>query len=85
MEPFIKKYHRHGNYVFWPDLASSHYAKNVIGHLYSKKINFVPKWLNPKKLEKLPEKVRKSNQINNQKNELECGTEANECSWQKTG
>ena len=24
--PFIKKYHKHDKYVFWPDQASAHYA-----------------------------------------------------------
>ncbi|CAM4824796.1 unnamed protein product [Rotaria magnacalcarata] len=25
---FIRRYHADNNYIFWPDLASSHYAKN---------------------------------------------------------
>ena len=29
LEPMIKKYYPDGGYVFWPDLASSHYAKSV--------------------------------------------------------
>ena len=29
--PFIRKYHSNNNYKFWPNLASSHYAKKVIG------------------------------------------------------
>ncbi len=45
--PFIKKYHRNDQYVFWPDQASAHYAKEVIEWLNSKKIEFVPKYLNP--------------------------------------
>jgi hypothetical protein len=45
--PFIKKYHRNNQYVFWPDQASAHYAKEVIDWLNSKKIEFVPKYLNP--------------------------------------
>ena len=28
--PFIKKYHLDNNYIFWPDLASSHYAETVL-------------------------------------------------------
>ena len=28
--PFLRKYHPDGKYVFWPDQASSHYAKKVI-------------------------------------------------------
>lgn len=35
--PFIKKYHSDNNFVFWPDLASSHYANSVINHLRMKK------------------------------------------------
>lgn len=42
--PFIKK---HTNYVFWPDLASSHYAKSVIEYLRAQNINFVEKSENP--------------------------------------
>jgi transposase len=45
--PFIKKYHSDDNYVFWPDLASSHYAKSVISHLREEKVNFVEKEDNP--------------------------------------
>ena len=43
----LKKYHRNDQYVFWPDQASAHYAKEVIDWLNSKKIEFVPKYLNP--------------------------------------
>ena len=45
--PFIQKYHKHDNYVFWPDQASSHYAKEVLDWLKSKKIEFLPKNINP--------------------------------------
>jgi len=44
---FIKIYHRNDQYVFWPDKASAHYAKEVIDWLNSNKIEFVPKYLNP--------------------------------------
>lgn len=47
LTPFIQKYHSDGNYVFWPDLASSHYAKSVLSHLREKNINFVEKADNP--------------------------------------
>lgn len=33
--------------IFWPDLATSHYAKTVIEELKKKNINFVPKLENP--------------------------------------
>jgi len=45
--PMIKKYYSGGNYVFWPDLASSHYAKSVQEYLVKKNIPFVPKSDNP--------------------------------------
>lgn len=45
--PFICKYHQDNNYVFWPDLASSHYAKKVIEYLDHRNINYVPKEDNP--------------------------------------
>ena len=42
--PFIKK---HKDYVFWPDLASSHYAKSVIEYFNENNICYVPKIENP--------------------------------------
>ena len=45
--PFIKKHHPEGNFVFWPDLASAHYAKSVTSYLISKNITFVQKADNP--------------------------------------
>ena len=45
--PFIKRFHSDGQYVFWPDLASSHYAKTVIEYFRDKKVNFVEKEDNP--------------------------------------
>ncbi|KAL4492613.1 hypothetical protein ABPG72_007726 [Tetrahymena utriculariae] len=45
--PFIKKYHSEEDYIFWPDLASSHYAKTVIDFLQQKQICFVDKKDNP--------------------------------------
>jgi hypothetical protein len=33
--------------VFWPDLASAHYAKTMIAYLREKKVNFVEKSDNP--------------------------------------
>lgn len=45
--PFIERYHSHGKYIFWPDLASAHYAKSVISYLNEKNINFVKKNENP--------------------------------------
>ena len=45
--PFINEHHRDDNYVFWPDLASSHYAKSVTDWLKQNNIPFVPKAMNP--------------------------------------
>ena len=44
--PSIQKYHSDGNYVFWPDLASSHYANTVVAHL-KENVIFVEKIDNP--------------------------------------
>ena len=47
LKKFIDKYHSDNNYVFWPDLASSHYAKSVL-EAYSKLgIKYLPKDANP--------------------------------------
>ena len=45
--PFIEKHHSDGKYKFWPDLASSHYAKVVVDYFRAKKISFVQKIENP--------------------------------------
>jgi hypothetical protein len=48
--PFIKKHHQNGDYVFWPDLASSHYAKSVTNWMDKKNVKYVPKLINPANL-----------------------------------
>lgn len=45
--PFIEELHSDGNYLFWPDLASCHYAHDVIDTFVETGINFVHKDLNP--------------------------------------
>ena len=45
--PFINAHHADGNYVFWPDLATSHYAKTVIDCYEAHGISFVKKVDNP--------------------------------------
>ena len=45
--PFIKAHHSDGKYLFWPDLASAHYAKTVTGFFDEKNINYVKKKDNP--------------------------------------
>ncbi|CAF1570933.1 unnamed protein product [Rotaria magnacalcarata] len=49
---FIRRYHADNNYIFWPDLASSHYAKTTITWLNQQNIHFVPKQVNPPNLPK---------------------------------
>lgn len=48
--PFIRKHHSESKYVFWPDLASSHYAETTCDFLIEKNINFVEKFENPANL-----------------------------------
>jgi hypothetical protein len=43
----IRQHYPQGGYVFWPDLASSHYANSVTNYLMSENVNFVPKDINP--------------------------------------
>jgi hypothetical protein len=45
--PFINAHHADDNYLFWPDLASSHYAKTVTDYYKAKNIKFVKKVDNP--------------------------------------
>lgn len=48
--PFLKEYHSDNNYLFWPDLASAHYAKSVVEFYEEQKVNFVEKQDNPANL-----------------------------------
>lgn len=48
--PYIKQNHIDGNYVFWPDLASSHYATKVQQEMRRQNLNFVEKCDNPANL-----------------------------------
>jgi transposase len=45
--PYIRDNYQNDQYVFWPDLASSHYAKIVVDHLRQENIYFVEKEDNP--------------------------------------
>ena len=45
--PFIAAHHHDGNYLFWPDLASCHYARTTICLFQELNIKFVPKEKNP--------------------------------------
>lgn len=40
---YIRKHYLDDGYVFWPDLASSHYARNVVEALRAENIEFVQK------------------------------------------
>ena len=48
--PFIEEHHKGSQYVFWPDKASSHYAKIVTDYLDEHNITYVPKEINPANL-----------------------------------
>jgi len=41
--PWIKKHYPDGKYIFWPDLASSHYANPVLKVLADEKIKILDK------------------------------------------
>ncbi|CAF1093130.1 unnamed protein product [Didymodactylos carnosus] len=43
----FNKLHPDDKYIFWPDLASSHYAKQTTEWLNERKVAFVPKCANP--------------------------------------
>lgn len=45
--PFIQEHHSDGQYLFWPDKASSHYAKSVTSYFEEKKLKYVLKEDNP--------------------------------------
>ena len=48
--PFIEKYHSQDEIIFWPDLATSHYAESVCDFLIESKIDYVGKYENPANL-----------------------------------
>lgn len=48
--PFLNLHHSDGNYQFWPDLASSHYAESVMDYMIENGVNFVEKYDNPANL-----------------------------------
>ena len=47
LKKFIDTYHSDGNYIFWPDLASSHYAKTVQEEYKNLGIKYLAKDANP--------------------------------------
>lgn len=44
---FINQHHADGNYMFWPDLASAHYARATREWLEARNIPYVPRIDNP--------------------------------------
>ena len=46
-QTFINRHHKNGNVLFWPDLASSHYSKQVQECLQANHIRFVQRQQNP--------------------------------------
>ena len=44
---FIKQHHEIEDVFFWPDLASSHYSKEVIAYLREENVDFVQEQDNP--------------------------------------
>ena len=47
LKPFIDSHHLDGNYVFWPDLASAHYARLTLETYDSLGIKYVTREMNP--------------------------------------
>ena len=45
--PFINSYHSNCQCIFWPDLASTHYANSVLEFMVEKNIKFVSRNENP--------------------------------------
>ena len=51
--PFLHKHHSNGDFIFWPDLASCHYARPTTALFEELKIPFVAKADNPPSVPKL--------------------------------
>ena len=47
VKPFIDEHHADGDYWFWPDLASAHYAKETLELFGALNIKFIPRKDNP--------------------------------------
>ena len=45
--PFINKYHQNDKILFWPDLASSHYASSMLHYLEANNVSVVRRNQNP--------------------------------------
>lgn len=53
LAPFIAEYHSDGQYLFWPDLATSHYACGTLAKLEELGIQVVAKEMNPPNIPQL--------------------------------
>jgi len=45
--PFLKNHYPNEDYIFWPDLATSHYSKYTVQFFIQHKIKFIEKQINP--------------------------------------
>ena len=45
--PYLEQHYPRGGYVFWPDLAASHYARETLDLLENAHVKFVPREENP--------------------------------------
>ena len=50
LKPFLENFHQGENVLFWPDLATSHYAKITQEKLKAMKIKFIARDANPPNL-----------------------------------
>ena len=41
--PFIEKYYFDSEFIFWPNLAASHYAKTIVYYMGDKNFDFMKK------------------------------------------
>ncbi len=51
--PFLREKHSDNNYLFWPDLASSHYTKEKLETFKQHDVRYVPKDMNPPNIPQL--------------------------------
>jgi transposase len=53
LKPFLQKNYPNNDIIFWPDLASAHYARNTIETFEALNINFVKRGHNPPNIPQL--------------------------------
>jgi hypothetical protein len=54
LHKLIQKHHKNEKIVFWPDLASAYYAKDMLVRVEKLKIEYVPKEKNPPNVPQIP-------------------------------